>query len=38
MLYKYIERLSGIPGVSGNEEQVRYEILRMIEGKPRSKS
>ncbi|WP_066455249.1 M42 family metallopeptidase [Anaerotruncus rubiinfantis] len=33
MLYKYIERLSGIPGVSGNEEQVRYEILRMIEGK-----
>ncbi len=32
MLYETIRKLSEIPGVSGCEEPVRYEILRQIEG------
>lgn len=32
MIYELLERLSGLPGVSGCEEAVRYEILRQIEG------
>ncbi|MEM1485145.1 M42 family peptidase [Oscillospiraceae bacterium PP1C4] len=32
MLYENIKKLCGIPGVSGCEEQVRYEILNQIEG------
>lgn len=32
MLIETLKQLSGIPGVSGNEEQVRYEILKLIEG------
>lgn len=32
MIFELLETLSGLPGVSGCEEQVRYEILRRIEG------
>lgn len=32
MLYENIERLCALSGVSGNEEPVRYEILKLIEG------
>lgn len=33
MLFENIKALCEIPGVSGCEEQVRYEILKLIEGK-----
>ena len=33
MLYENLAKLSALPGVSGCEEPVRYEILKMIEGK-----
>lgn len=33
MIFELLETLSGLPGVSGCEEQVRYEILRRIEGR-----
>ena len=32
MLFDILSKISDIPGISGNEEQVRYEILRQIEG------
>ncbi|MFR9189746.1 MAG: hypothetical protein ACLVL7_05470 [Anaerotruncus massiliensis (ex Togo et al. 2019)] len=32
MLYENLAKLSALPGVSGCEEPVRYEILKMIEG------
>lgn len=32
MMFELLETLSGLPGVSGCEEAVRYEILRRIEG------
>lgn len=33
MIFETIEKLCGLPGVSGNEDAVRAEIIRMIEGK-----